>query len=164
MMASSSRGHRRSASREDYSPSQDRITNAFNRIEEGPLLFFSHHSFIVASTFKIDKGILSNAIDTVTTHAESKGLTAEQITRLIDVVVLPDGLDRGSVTKIINSLFPSGKIDEESGVKIIGCLGLGSQRAPLQTQVWSRFEKCMLMWVGGIIAMVGYGVSLFDFK
>jgi hypothetical protein len=73
----------------------------------------------------------------VTRHAESNGLTSQQITRLVDVLVLPDGLDRGSVNQIVSSLFPSGKIDEDVAVKIIGCLGLGEQRASLQTQVTS---------------------------
>jgi hypothetical protein len=53
----------------------------------------------------------------------------------MDVLVLADGLDRGSVSRILGSLFPSAKIEEDIAVKIIGCLGLGSERAPLQTQV-----------------------------
>ena len=88
-------------------------------------------------------------------------MTSEQIGRLVDVLVLPDGLDRGSESRIIGSLFPSAKVDEEIAVKIIGCLGLGEQRASLQTQV------CPLMCVidvGVVIEMAGYGISIFDFS
>lgn len=72
----------------------------------------------------------------MTTHAETKGLTNLQIAQLVDVLVLPDGLDRASITRIIAVLFPSQKVDEDVAVKIIGCLGLGEQRAPLHTQVF----------------------------
>jgi centromere protein I len=88
-----------------------------------------------ASTSRIDKQILNNAITIVTNHAESNGLTSEQIGRLVDVLVLPDGLDRGGESRIIALLFPSGKVDEDIALKIIGCLGLGEQRASLRTQV-----------------------------
>ena len=71
----------------------------------------------------------------MTSYAESNGLSSEQISRLVDVLVLPNGLDRGSVGRIVGGMLPSGKVDEDVAVKIIGCLGLGAERAPLQTQV-----------------------------
>lgn len=52
-------------------------------------------------------------------------------------------------------------MDEEIAVKIIGCLGLGEQRASLQTQV------CPLMCVidvGVVIEMAGDGISIFEFS
>ena len=72
----------------------------------------------------------------MTTHAESDGLTREQIGRVVDVLTLPDGLDRGSISRIVASLFPSEKVEESIAVKIIGCLGLGDQKTSLQTQVF----------------------------
>ena len=71
----------------------------------------------------------------MTSHAESNGLTSEQVGRLIDLVVFPDALDRGSVSRLVSSLFPCEKIEEEIAVKVISCVGLGSERAPLETQV-----------------------------
>lgn len=70
----------------------------------------------------------------MTGYAESNGLTSEQILRLVDVVVLSNGLDRGNVARLVGGLFPREKIDEDIAVKVIGCLGLGQERAPLQTQ------------------------------
>lgn len=90
---------------------------------------------MTASTTRVDKQILQNAITTLTTHAEQNGLTNEQIRRFVDVLVLPDGLDRGSVSRIVGSLYPSARVEEETAVKILACLGLGSERAPLPTQV-----------------------------
>jgi hypothetical protein len=99
--------------------------------------FLAFNTDNIASTSRIDKQILNNAIITVTTTAEENGLTSQQIGRLVNVLVLADGLDRGNVSRILGSLFPSAKIEEDVAVKIIGCLGIGSERAPLQTQVKS---------------------------
>ena len=51
-------------------------------------------------------------------------------------------------------MLPSGKVDEETAVKIVACLGLGSERAPLQTQVclWAvyrfvNFQVYLLRWL-----------------
>jgi hypothetical protein len=68
-------------------------------------------------------------------HSEEHGLSSREIRRIIDVLTLPDGLDRGSVSRIVGALLPSGKVDEDTAIKIIACLGMGSERAPLQTQV-----------------------------
>jgi centromere protein I len=98
----------------------------------------------------------------VTTHAESNGLTSQQISRLVDVLVLPGGLDRGSISRIIGSLFPSEKIDENVAVKVVGCLGLGEQRASLQTQVSGYV--IFLADSDFIVEVVNYGVPIFDFS
>jgi hypothetical protein len=89
----------------------------------------------------VDKLILNNAITTLTTYAEASGLDSQQIKRLIDVLVLPVGLDRASVSKLVGSLYPSGQVEEDTAVKVIACLGMGSERAPLPTQVCS-FNAC----------------------
>jgi hypothetical protein len=114
-----------------------------------------------ASTSRVDKQILNTAITIVTTHAESNGLTNLQIGRLVDVLVLPDGLDRGSVSRIVGSLFPEGKVEEDIAVKILSCLGLGSERAPLQTQV---FHDTVFVNVDVIIEMASHGLPVFDFS
>ena len=88
-----------------------------------------------ASTLSIEKGILNNAITTLTDHAERNGLTSQEIARLIDVLVLPGGLDKSSMSRILESLYPNAKIEEGVAVKIISCLGLGTERAKLQIQV-----------------------------
>jgi hypothetical protein len=85
----------------------------------------------------VDKLILNNAIITLTTYAEANGLDSQQIKRLVDVLVLPNGLDRASVSKVVGSLYPSGQVEEDTAVKVIACLGMGSERAPLPTQVCS---------------------------
>ena len=72
---------------------------------------------------------------------------------------MPNGLDRGSVGRVIGGLFPSGKIDEDVAVRVIGCLGLGQERAPLQTQVISKLE--FVVDSGLIVEMGGDGVSVF---
>jgi Mis6 len=95
-----------------------------------------------ASTSRIDKGILNNAVTTITSHAESNGLTTQQIGQLINVLVLPDALDRVTTHQLIKSLYPASKIDEDVAVKIIGCLGLGAERAALQTQVCAVDFEC----------------------
>ena len=107
----------------------------------------------------MDKQILSNAITTLTTHAEANGLTSPQIKRLVDVLVMADGLDRGSVSKIVGSLYPSGKVEEDNAVKVIACLGLGSERAPLPTQVCLIDDKSD--WEDISVKVAGNGVSIF---
>ena len=97
----------------------------------------------------------------MTSYAESNGLTSEQISRLIDVLVMPNGLDRGSVGRILGGLFPSAKIDEDVAVRIIGCLGLGQERAPLQTQVICHLE--FVIDSGVIVEMGSDGVPVFHF-
>jgi hypothetical protein len=72
---------------------------------------------------------------------------------------MPNGLDRGSVGRILAGLFPSTKIDEDVAVRIIGCLGLGQERAPLQTQVISHLDFVVDSDV--IVEMGSDGVSVF---
>lgn len=96
---------------------------------------YNRNADCLASRSRVDKGILNNALLSITSTAESNGLTSEQIGRLIDVLVLPEGLDRGTAHSLVKSLYPAGKVEEDIAVKVVGCLGLGAQRAPLQTQV-----------------------------
>jgi hypothetical protein len=84
-------------------------------------------------------------------------LTNSEIRRIVEVLVLPDGLDRGNVSRIVGALLPADKVDEDTAVKIIACLGLGSERAPLQTQVQSIVG---LINVGVIVEVAGDGVSV----
>lgn len=86
-------------------------------------------------------------------------MTSSQIKRLVDVLVLADGLDRGSVSKIVGSLYPSGKVEEDIAVKVIACLGLGSERAPLPTQVCLIDDKND--WEDISVKVAGDGVSVF---
>ena len=85
---------------------------------------------------RVDKQILNQAITALTTHAESYGFTSQQIDRLVNVFVQPDGLDRASTSRLVHSMIPNEKVDEDIAVKIIACLGLGEERAPLQIQVY----------------------------
>ena len=78
---------------------------------------------------------------------------------MIDILVLPDGLDKGSVGRIVGSLLPNEKVDEDTAVKIIACLGLGAERAPLQNQVCLWVSSLTL---GVSTKMAGYGVSILD--
>jgi hypothetical protein len=84
-------------------------------------------------------------------------LTNSEIRRIVEVLVLPDALDRGNVSRIVGALLPADKVDEDTAVKIIACLGLGSERAPLQTQVQSIVG---LTNVGVIVEVAGNGVSV----
>jgi hypothetical protein len=86
-------------------------------------------------------------------------LSSQEIRRIIEALVLPDGLDRGSVSRIVGALFPSGKVDEDTAIKIIACLGMGSERAPLQTQVESHVS---LTNVGVIVEVARDGISVFN--
>jgi hypothetical protein len=102
--------------------------------------------------------LLGNAITTLGTHAERHGLSSEQLVRLIDVLVLPQGLDRGSISRIVSGMFPRDKVEEEIGVKIIACLGLGAERAPLPIQV------CPLIAgvdEGVVVEVAGHDLSAF---
>jgi len=85
---------------------------------------------------RVDKQILNQAITTLTTHAESYGFTTQQIDRLVSVLVQPDGLDRPNTSRLVHSMIPNEKVDEDIAVKIIACIGLGEERAPLQIQVY----------------------------
>jgi hypothetical protein len=78
--------------------------------------------------------------------------------RLVNVLVLPQGLDRGSIARIVSGMFPRDKVEEEIAVKIVACLGLGAERAPLPIQV------CLLIAgvdEGVVIEVVGHDLSLF---
>jgi hypothetical protein len=75
------------------------------------------------------------------------------------VLILPDGLDRGSVSRIVGVLLPSGKVDEDTAIKIIACLGMGSERAPLQTQV-NYYPS--LTNVDIIVEVARDGISVFN--
>jgi hypothetical protein len=96
------------------------------------------HANPAATTTRVDKQILSNAVATVTAHAESRGLDTSEIDRLVSVlVVVPQRLDRGNVGQLVRGLVPRGKVAEDTAVKVIACVGLGRERAPLQTQVYA---------------------------
>jgi len=53
------------------------------------------------------------------------------------------------VHRLVRGMFPRDKVEEELGVKIIACIGLGAERAPLSTQVsnkvvYARLLNCLL--------------------
>lgn len=48
---------------------------------------------------------------------------------------MPNGLDRGTVSKLVGGMLPAEKVHEDIAVLIVGCLGLGPERATLSTQV-----------------------------
>lgn len=79
--------------------------------------------------------------------------------RLVDVLVLPQGLDRGSISRIVSGMFPRDKVEEEIGVKIVACLGLGAERAPLPIQVWRLVAGAD---EGVVVEVAGHGLSVFD--
>ena len=79
--------------------------------------------------------------------------------------MLPDSLDRASVHRLVRGMFPRDKVEEEIGVKIIACIGLGAERAPLSTQVSNNVAYARLLnfyCVGLLVEVVGYGVSVLD--
>ena len=78
---------------------------------------------------------------------------------MIDTLVLADGLDRASVGRIVTSLLPRTKVDENTAVKVVACLGLGSERAPLQTQVVLLVSALRL---GIPSSLAGHDIPLLD--
>ncbi len=90
---------------------------------------------------KTKYSILNSFLDTISTYAESHGLSNSALQTLVDVIKRPVSLDQKSQNAIIKSLYPASNIPSDLISTVIGCLGQGSHKASVSSQ------QLLLRWI-----------------
>ncbi|KAJ4413720.1 hypothetical protein N0V82_008359 [Gnomoniopsis sp. IMI 355080] len=77
----------------------------------------------------------------LTSVAYNQGVLPEELTQLIDLILMRNYLDQASLNSILRNLYPVDKVSEHVILKIIGSLGLGELKPSLTLQ------SSLLQWV-----------------
>jgi centromere protein I len=77
---------------------------------------------------------VKNTVSRLASAAYSDGLLPDELTRLIEVVTKPAHLDQATVSALIRELYPAAGISADNVLSVVGCLGHGSLKAPLNIQ------------------------------
>ena len=77
---------------------------------------------------------ISDRVDIVCGHAYERGIPADALNTLIELVTLNNHLDQGSKTTIIKNLFPSNGVSNDVVFRVVGALGPSKGKPPAATQ------------------------------
>ena len=84
----------------------------------------------------VPKDDIASAVSNISRAAHLRGLSSDVLDVLIDLLTkAPCHLDQTTSSHIIKALIPRRKVSEQNVHQIVGCLGLGSQKPSLGTQV-----------------------------
>ena len=83
-----------------------------------------------------------------------RGALPEELARLIDLVTLRNHLDQASLGSLIKNLYPAGKIDHETVLKVIGALGHGQRKPSLPLQ------SLLLRWLVMVYHLLGSSAAV----
>jgi centromere protein I len=76
----------------------------------------------------------SSVIDKLCSYAYENGLPSTSLSKLIDIVTLPNELDQASFASLIKNSYPAGKVPDGIVIKVVGCLGHGKARPKYTAQ------------------------------
>lgn len=68
------------------------------------------------------------------TKSYENGLSRDQLSRIIDIITLPNELDQPSISNIIMNLYPASRVTEDNVLKVVVSLGHGQRKASFPTQ------------------------------
>ena len=77
---------------------------------------------------------MSVLVDTVCSHAYERGIPADALSTLIDVVTLENHLDQGSRTTVIKNLYPDNRVPSDVVFRVVGALGPSKGKPSAATQ------------------------------
>ena len=73
-------------------------------------------------------------MDRVCSKAYSDGLLNASLSKLVDIITLPNELDQASIGNLIRNLYPAGHVAQTIVVNVVGSLGHGRSKPSYATQ------------------------------
>lgn len=77
---------------------------------------------------------ISSTVDQVCSRAYQEGLLDASLSKLIDLITLPNQLDQGSLATLIKNLYPAIKIPSAVIIRVVSSLGHGQAKPSFTTQ------------------------------
>lgn len=77
---------------------------------------------------------ISVVVDKVCQRAYEDGLDHASLDKLVDIITLPNRMEQASQATLIRNLYPEGKIEDSIVIKVVGSLGHGRDKPPLNVQ------------------------------
>lgn len=85
----------------------------------------------------------------LTSLAYEKGLLAEDLDALVDLVTTPSHLDQASIAAVVRNLYPVSNVSSDSTLKVVGSLGHGQLKPSLNVQ------SLLLRWLIMVYHILG---------
>lgn len=77
---------------------------------------------------------ISGVIDKLCSHAYEFGLSSSPLSKLVDIITLPNELDQASLGTLIRNLYPAGKVSDAIVINVVGSLGHGKLKSNFNVQ------------------------------
>jgi len=77
---------------------------------------------------------ISGLVDGISSRAYKDGLIDASLSRLVDIITLPNELDQATLGNLIRSLYPAGKVSDAVVIKVVGGVGHGLSKPSFSVQ------------------------------
>lgn len=77
---------------------------------------------------------ISNVVERLCSKAYEDGLSNSHLSKLIDIIALPNELDQASLRNLIKSLYPNSKVPDTIVLNVVGSLGHGRSKPSYTVQ------------------------------
>ena len=102
----------------------------------GPFLLLTLSLAIIAAKTpaKQRQVKISGVVDKLCSHAYEFGLSSSPLSRLVDIITLPNELDQASLGSLIRNLYPAGKVPDAVVINVVASLGHGKAKPSFNVQ------------------------------
>jgi centromere protein I len=73
-------------------------------------------------------------VERTTSILYDRGALPDELARLVDLLTVRNHLDQASLAAIVRNLYPSGKVADETVLRVVGALGHGQLKPSLPLQ------------------------------
>lgn len=86
---------------------------------------------------------ISGVIDKLCLHAYEFGLSSASLSKLVDIITLPNELDQASLGALIRNFYPAGKVTDSIVINVVASLGHGKAKPNFAVQ--AAFLRWLIM-------------------
>ncbi|PMD65163.1 Mis6-domain-containing protein [Hyaloscypha bicolor E] len=102
--------------------------------DDGLAALLADLEYAAKTPAKLRVSKISHLVDKVGHKAYEEGLTNASLSRLVDIVTLPNELDQASLGGLVRNLYPASKVPDAIVIKIAGGLGHGRSKPSYSVQ------------------------------
>ncbi|SRR6266536_4605638 len=77
---------------------------------------------------------ISNVVERLCSKVYEDGLSSNYLSKIIDVITLPNELDQASLRNLIKNLYPNSKVPDSIVINVVGSLGHGRSKPSYTVQ------------------------------
>ncbi|TVY17018.1 Inner kinetochore subunit mis6 [Lachnellula arida] len=77
---------------------------------------------------------ISGRVDKVCSKAYEEGFPSASLSRVIDIITIPNELDQASINNLIRNLYPAGKVPDSIAIRVVASLGHGRAKPSYNAQ------------------------------